>query len=258
MRSLRAGISYHDSAHRFKQLGVDMYFGNGKFVAKDVVQVGDRALKFKKAVIATGTRPAVPNISGLKEAGFYTNETIFNLTKLPKRLGIIGPGPIGCEMAQAFQMFGSQVYLFGRSEHLLRNEDEDAVKILEEQFIKDGIKLMLKSKYIHVKIEKNEKIIVVLRDGKVESIAVDEILVCTGREPNVTGIGLEIAGVKYDKLKGITVNDYLQTTNPNIYAVGDCCFKYKYTHASGNMHGSADYLYRFYCQNCHSKCTLFW
>ena len=143
MRRLRAGISRHDSAHRFRdQLGVDVYLGQAHFLDGESIEVGGTRLVFDRAAICTGARAAVPPIVGLAEAGFLTNETLFNLTQLPPRLAVIGAGPIGCELAQAFARFGSRVTLLQRGPQLLPREDRDAAIVLERFFRRETITLL--------------------------------------------------------------------------------------------------------------------
>jgi mercury(II) reductase len=232
MRRLRAKISYHDSARRFQDLGVDVFLGEGRFSGPDTVEVNGKRLRFKKAVIATGSRPAVPSVDGLVESGFLTNETVFSLTELPRRLAVIGGGPIGCELAQAFRRLGSEVVLFHNASHILNREDDDAAEIVQQAFIRDGIRLILGCKTNRVERNNGDRIIHIECQGKEETIRIDEILVGTGRAPNVEGLNLEKAGVKYDKREGVIVNDQLQTTNPNIYSAGDISLKYKFTHTA--------------------------
>jgi pyruvate/2-oxoglutarate dehydrogenase complex dihydrolipoamide dehydrogenase (E3) component len=232
MRRLRAKISHHDSARRFQDLGVDVFLGDGHFAGPDVVEVNGKTLRFKKGVIATGSRPFVPPIEGLIDAGFLTNETIFSITEQPKRLAVIGGGPIGCELAQAFRRLGSEIYLFHSSSHILNREDGDAAEIIQQSFLRDGIHLILKCKTKRVEKRNGEKIIHIECQEKGETIVVDKILVGVGRTPDVEGLRLEAANVKYDKREGVIVNDYLQTTNPSIYAAGDVSLKYKFTHTA--------------------------
>jgi len=232
MRRLRAKISYHDSAKRFQALGVDVYLGEGRFAGPGMVEVGGKTLRYKKAVIATGTRPAHPAIPGLAESGFLTNETVFSLTERPRRLAVIGGGPIGCELAQAFRRLGCEVILFHSSSHILNREDGDAAEILQQSFIRDGIRLILDCQTKRVEKKNGEKVIHFQCQGNEEGVAVDEILVGAGRAPNVEGLNLESVGVKYDQREGVGVNDRLQTTNPSIYAAGDICLKYKFTHTA--------------------------
>lgn len=227
MRQLRAGISENDSADRFKKLGVDVFLGEASFLDRDRIQVSDRILNFKKAVIATGARARDPEIPGLAEAGYLTNETVFSLTDRPRRLAVIGGGAIGCELAQTFQRLGCEVMLFHKHARLLDREDPDAAELLQQVFLKEGIRVILNCNIDQVRSSPEGKVI----DANGESFVVDEILVGAGRAPNVEGLNLEAVGVNYD-LKGVKVNDYLQTTNPRIYAAGDICMDWKYTHAA--------------------------
>lgn len=232
LRRLRAAISHRDSAHRFKDLGVDVFLGQARFAGRNIVVVSDKSLRFTKAIIATGARPVHPKIRGLSETGFLTNETIFSLVECPERLAVIGGGPIGCEMAQAFQRLGSHVILFHNKNHILDREDADAAEILQERFIKEGIQLVLNSVLREVESVGKKKLIHFEVDGRTNSIEVDEIFVGTGRAPNIEHLNLETAGVSYDARKGVFVNDNLQTTNPDIFAAGDICMNYKFTHAA--------------------------
>jgi pyruvate/2-oxoglutarate dehydrogenase complex dihydrolipoamide dehydrogenase (E3) component len=227
MRKLRAGISENDSAERFQKLGVDVFLGEARFLDAERIQAGDRILKFKKAVIATGARASNPNIPGLAEAGFLTNETIFSLTDRPRRFAVIGGGSIGCEMAQTFQRLGCEVTLFHKNAHLLDREDPEAAEILQQVFLNEGIRVLLNSSIDRVERTPEGKVI----HSNGDRFVVDEILVGAGRAPNVEGLNLEAVGVEYDH-KGVKVNDYLQTTNPRIFAAGDICMDWKFTHAA--------------------------
>ncbi len=232
LRRLRAGISHHDSAQRFKDLGVDVFLGHAAFTGRNTIEVDNKSLHFKKAVIATGARAMHPGIKGLAEAGFLTNETVFSLTERPSRLALIGGGPIGCELAQAFQRLGSQVILFHKNDHILDREDADAAEIIQNRFIKERIRLILNSDLKEVETVNGEKVIHFEVSGKRDSVAVDEILVGAGRAPNVEHLNLEAAGVQYDTRKGFFVDDYLRTTNRAIFAVGDISMSYKFTHTA--------------------------
>jgi pyruvate/2-oxoglutarate dehydrogenase complex dihydrolipoamide dehydrogenase (E3) component len=231
MRKLRAGISHHDSAQRFQKLGIDVFLGAGRFLRNNGIEVGNKTLRYKKAVIATGARAVRPSIEGIEEAGFLTNETVFSLTERPQRLAVIGGGPIGCELAQAFARLGCQVILFHKHSHLLDKEDADAAEIVQNVFIREGIHLVLNSQIERVNKTTEGKTIDFISNGAKQSIIVDEILVGAGRAPNVEGLDLEAVGVEYDR-QGVKVNDYLQTTNPKIYAAGDICMNWKFTHAA--------------------------
>lgn len=242
MRKLRADISPHDSAERFTKLGVDVFLGEASFASTDTVQVGGKTLRYKRAVIATGARAAQPPIPGLAETGYLTNETVFNLTGCPPRLAVVGGGPIGCEFAQAFQRLGSHVTLLHKNAHLLDREDTDAGALLQKVFTREGVAVRLNAQLVRVERNGADKLLHYEAQGKEETIRVDESLAGTGRAPNVEGLNLEAAGVQYDQRKGVLVNDCLQTTNPRIYAVGDVCLTWKFTHA-------ADFSARIVIQN---------
>src|SRR5213594_2971516 len=223
MRKLRADLSPHDSAQRFASLGVDVFLGEARFAGPDTVEVGGQTLRFKRAVIATGARAVDPPIPGLAEAGYLTNETVFNLTQCPARLAVIGGGPIGCELAQAFQRLGSQVSLLHKNAHLLDREDMEAAALVQKALIREGMALRLNANITRVERNGGGKVVCYETQGKEESVVVDEILAGAGRAPNVEGLNLEAVGVRYDPRKGVLVNDCLQTTNPRIYAAGDVC-----------------------------------
>ncbi|QKD83595.1 mercuric reductase [Thermoleptolyngbya sichuanensis A183] len=232
MRKIRAGISHHDSADRFRKLGIDVFLGSAEFVNEGAIAVNGVQLRFKKAVIATGARAVRPKVPGLAEAGHLTNETVFSLTERPNRLAVIGGGPIGCELAQAFHRLGSQVTILHKNSHLLDREDADAAEIVQQQFLREKMQLILDCKLEQVEQTSAGKVIQYSQNGTVHKVVVDEILVGAGRAPNVEGLNLEAVGVKYDPRRGIQVNDYLQTTNPRIYAAGDICMDWKFTHAA--------------------------
>jgi pyruvate/2-oxoglutarate dehydrogenase complex dihydrolipoamide dehydrogenase (E3) component len=238
MRKLRARISRNDSAQRYTKLGVDVYLGSGRFAGSDAIQVegpaGNRTLTFAKAAVCTGARAAAPPTPGLKDAGYLTNETVFSLTDLPPRIGVIGAGPIGCELAQSFARFGSQVYLIEAEHGIMPNEDRDAAGIVEQQMLRDGVTLLCCGKDLLIQKTETGKRFTVDSHGRQYDVTVDEILVGVGRAPNVEGIGLDAVGVEYDK-SGVKVNHRLQTTNPRIYAAGDICSRYKFTHAADAM-----------------------
>lgn len=234
VRRLRATISPHDSAKRFADWGVEVFLGDGRFTGPDRVEVAGQTLQFAKAVIATGGRPAELPIPGLREAGYLTNETVFSLTELPRRLAVIGAGAIGCELAQAFARFGSEVYLIEAEHGILPREDRDAAEIVHESFRRDGIRVLCCGKQLTITRDEAGKHLKVESHDQQYDVVVDEILVGAGRTPNVEGLGLEQAGVKYDHT-GVQVSDHLQTTNARIYAAGDICSKHKFTHVADAM-----------------------
>jgi pyruvate/2-oxoglutarate dehydrogenase complex dihydrolipoamide dehydrogenase (E3) component len=232
LRRIRADISKNDSVERYSELGVDVFLGNGVFKSATSIEVEGKILNFRKAVVATGARAWHPTIPGLEEIGFLTNESVFNLTSLPEHLLVIGGGPIGCELAQAFRRLGAKVTIV-QNDRFLPNEDEDASRILADVFRREGIQVLLHANTLKAEqTESGRKKVVVEVSGKTVEIEADEILIGAGRVPNVEGIGLDVAGVEYDSRKGVIVNDYLRTTNKNIYAAGDCCMAWKFTHAA--------------------------
>ncbi len=248
LREIRSRISKHDSAKRFRdELGVDVFIGEGRFKSANEIEVAGKTLKFKKAVIATGARPFVPPIPGLEEAGYHTNESIFGLTELPARIGIIGGGPIGCELAQSFASLGSQVTLIERSHQFLVREDPDAADILRAALERDGVDVALDTGVGAVESDGDVKRMKLVRGGsnggqtKEDWIEVDAILVGAGRIPNVEGLGLEAVGIETNR-GGIVVDDQLRTANSNVYASGDVCMSTRFTHA-------ADFASRAVIQN---------
>jgi pyruvate/2-oxoglutarate dehydrogenase complex dihydrolipoamide dehydrogenase (E3) component len=232
MRRLRAEISGHDSARRFRDdLGVDVFLGEGRFVAPDAIEVAGRRLSFARCAVCTGARAAAPPIPGLAEAGYLTNETVFSLTELPPRLAVIGGGPIGCELAQAFARFGSRVTVIERGQQILGREDRDAAYVLRKVLLREGVRIELGVKILGAEKRGEERVLRLERDGAAFDLAADAILVGIGRAPNVERLNLEAAGIDYDK-NGIKVNDRMQTSNRRVFAAGDICSKYKFTHMS--------------------------
>lgn len=238
VRELRAGLAPNDSAARFRGLGVDVFLGDGRFTGPDTVEVAGQTLRFARAIIATGARATRPAIPGLAEAGFVTNESVFNLTELPRRLAVLGGGPIGCELGQAFARLGSEVTLVGKEPTLLPREDPDAAAVVATAMRRDGVRLELGREVARVGREGSAKRLL-FTDGT--SLLADEILVSVGRMPNVERLGLDFAGVRHDAT-GVLVDDRLRTSNPRIYAAGDICSRFKFTHA-------ADALARIAIQN---------
>lgn len=232
MRRLRSHISHHDSVKRMTGLGIDVFLGEARFTGRDTMEVEGKTLRFKKAVIATGARAYEPPIPGLKEAGFHTNETIFTLTEKPDHLLVLGGGPIGCELSQAFRRLGSKVTLVEMSKQFLTREDPDASQILLDRFHKEGIDVRLETSLARLEKVNGKKRAYLRQKDQESPIEVDEILVGAGRIPNVEGLNLETVGVAYGEREGIHVDDTLRTTNKRIYAVGDVCLKYKFTHTA--------------------------
>lgn len=229
MRRIRARLSRVDSAARLSADGIDVFFGTARFTSGDSVDVDGIGIRFRKALIATGSRSMLPPIPGLAEAGYLTNETVFDLTELPDSLLVIGGGPIGCELAQAFARFGSRVVIAHRQPLFLPKEERDAAQMVADALARDGVEIHLNTRAVSVRIEGGKKWIDTLNDGSVATIGVDHILTGIGRTPAVTGLGLEAAGVAYDGETGIEVDDFLRTANSRIYAAGDVCLKHQFT-----------------------------
>ncbi len=234
MRRLRAEISRHDSAARFRALGVDVFLGAARFTGPDSIEVGEQTLRFARAVLATGTRPARLDLPGLDAVGYLTNETVFDLTELPRRLVVVGAGPIGCELGQAFRRLGSEVHLVQRGSSLLGKEEPEARSLLRNQLEREGVRLHLGVRAVGAERIDGQTCFLIQGEGEPVRLPADAILVAVGRQANVEDLGLEQAGVAYDRL-GVKVDDFLRTTNRRIYAAGDVCSSYKFTHAADAM-----------------------
>ncbi|HKE04154.1 MAG TPA: mercuric reductase [Blastocatellia bacterium] len=235
MRRLRARISPNDSVARFRnEFGVDVYLGDAMFAGPDEIEVDGKRLKFDRAVIATGGRPLELPIPGLKETGYFTNETIFKLTELPRRLIVIGGGAVGCELAQAFLRFGSQVTIVNDVAQILPREDADAAEIIHRQLEREGATIINEAQITRLWLRGADKALAYSRNGHESEVLCDAILSAAGRAPNIEGLNLEAAGVNYSS-DGVIVDDYLRTSNPRIYAAGDVCSKFKFTHAADAM-----------------------
>jgi pyruvate/2-oxoglutarate dehydrogenase complex dihydrolipoamide dehydrogenase (E3) component len=230
IRRLQARMSRADSAWRLRDHGVDVYFGAARFAGPTRVTVAGTVLAFKKALIATGARPMTPAIPGLIEAGYWTNENVFDLSAAPRRLLVIGGGPLGCELAQAFCRLGSQVIIAQDDPMFLAGEERDAAQILSASLARDGLEIHLNTQVVAVRRQGEQKVVDLVSDDAKTSVCVDEILTGIGRAPNVEYMDLEAARVEYDTTTGIRVNDFLQTTNARIYAAGDVCLVHKFTH----------------------------
>ncbi len=235
MRRLRAQLSPHDSAARFRDLGVDVYLGEARFTGPHALEVDGQSLSFRKAVIATGARASAPPIDGLDQVAYLTNETIFSLTERPRRLGVIGAGPIGCELGQTFAQLGSEVLIVESRHGILQKEDADCSQVVQAAMERDGVRLLCCGKQVRVRPAEESGVRLTLEShehGYDE--VVDRLLVAVGRAPNVEGLDLEAAGVDYTK-RGVTVDDRLRTSNPDVFAAGDICSRYKFTHAADAM-----------------------
>jgi len=232
MRRIQAHLGRGASAPQLSEAGVDVYFGEARFAGRDTVSVAGETLRFRKALIATGARAMTPPIPGLAEAGYLTNENVFNLTECPPRLLVMGGGPLGCELAQAFCRFGAHVIIAQNDPTFLPNEERDAAQVLSDALARDGVEIHLNTSAVAVRMEGARKIVDLASEDNKFSVSVDEILAGIGRAPNVENLNLEAAGVRYDTHIGIRVDDFLRTSNPRIYAAGDVCLEHKFTHTA--------------------------
>ena len=238
LRQVRARISQHDSVERFTTTyGVEVHLGEARFLNRETIEVDGRRLHFSRAIVASGGRPSIPVIPGLEEAGYETNETIFGRTTLPDQLVVLGAGPVGCELAQAFQRFGSQVTMIEPQRRILPREDPEISQILADRLHREGVRLHLGTRPVRVERTAEGKRRIHLPsetgDGEIQ-IECDTILVATGRAPHLEGLCLERAEIAFSAA-GIQVNDLLQTTNKRVYAAGDVCSAHKFTHAADAM-----------------------
>jgi pyruvate/2-oxoglutarate dehydrogenase complex dihydrolipoamide dehydrogenase (E3) component len=238
MRRIRSEISGHDGAARFRDLGVDVFLGQGAFSGGDTVEVEGRTLRFRRAVIATGSRAAVPPIPGLEDAGFRTNETLFSLTELPRRLVVLGGGPIGCEMAQSFARFGSEVTLLESMDRILPRDDPEAAAMVARALASDGVRIRCAVRVTGVAVRGGSRVVTYESGGGSVSVEADEVLVAAGRLPNVDGLGLEHASVSFHGSTGVVTDARMRTTNRAVYAIGDVAVgamdapRFAFTHAA--------------------------
>ncbi len=219
-------IQQHDDPERFRSYGCEVLFGGAEFIDAHRVRVNDEVIRGRRIVIATGSRPFIPPIEGLEEAGFVTNENVFALRELPGRLVVLGGGPIGVELAQAFARLGSQVTIVERLPHLLPQEDPELSDALRELLVAEGIHVHTETSADRVRVTGDNR--VVECSGNL-SLAADQLLVAVGRRPSLDGLNLEAAGVVYDT-SGIGVDARMRTSNKHIFACGDVCGPYPFTH----------------------------
>ncbi|MGW5361963.1 FAD-dependent oxidoreductase [Actinopolymorpha pittospori] len=227
VRRMRSLSSSNDAVEMAEQAGVEVYLGHTHFTAPNAMEVEGRVLRFRKAVIATGSDPVVPPIEGLRTGDYLTNETVFSLTQLPARLVVIGSGPLGCELAQAFRRLGAEVDLVSRPSTLLANDEPEVGELIRRRFEQEGIRLHLGFEAVRAGAG---RLLVRGPDGT-RDLPYDALLLGTGRKANVEHLDLEAAGVHVAR-DGVEVDEYLCTSNPDIYAAGDATFPQKFTHAA--------------------------
>lgn len=237
MRAVRAAISPHDSAQRLRDLGVDVFFGAAQFNGRESLEVSGATLRFRRAVIATGARVSAPTVRGLEAVRYLTHESVWSLTTQPRRLAVLGGGPIGCELAQAFARLGTRVAVIHPHAEILDKEDADAAAVVRAALERDGVEFQLGVRVGAVSTDASGLLFL---DAASEPF--DALLVATGRKPNVDRLGLESAGVALTPEGKLQVDDRLQTTNSRIFAAGDVCLHDQFTHA-------ADFSARLVVQN---------
>ncbi len=229
MRARRAKIAPNDSQERFESLGVDVFRGEAHFISPHEVEVDGQKLRAKNFVIATGSRARIPKIEGIDQVPYFTNETIFDeLTDKPDSMIVLGGGPIGCELGQALSRLGVRISIVQRGAQLLPPEDPDVAEFMQQRFAAEGIDVRLNANATRVSLQ-DGKITLEFREGA--SITADALLISIGRTPNLRALGLEAAGVEYDE-HGVKANEYLQTSQPHIYAAGDITNRLKFTHTA--------------------------
>jgi len=232
MKQIARRIGGYHSHERMRRIGVEVHLGAARFTDGRTLSVDGRSIRFRNAMIATGacTRPA--NIPGLIEGSYYTSESIFGLTELPRRLGVVGGGPLGCELAQAFCRMGSEVIIFQNDAKFLPLEERDAAQTLAQSMARDGVDIRLNTRVVGARVTGSGVTLVTENYQTRREVSVDRVLVSVGRLPYADGLGLGAAGVAWDAERGVVVDDFLRTSNPHIYAAGDVCLQDKYTHVA--------------------------
>jgi dihydrolipoamide dehydrogenase len=228
-------IEPHDSVERYTKLGVDCVQGEAKILSPYEVKVGDKVITTKNIIIASGARPFVPPISGLDQIDYLTSDNLWSLKEQPKRLLVMGGGPIGCELAQSFQRLGTEVTLVDMADRLMPREDKDVSAYILDVFQKEGVRVLLNQQIVGFK-KTNEGGVAQLKNITAETeVAFDKVMVAVGRKANTDNLGLEELGIELAKPGTINVDDYLRTKYPNIYACGDVAGPYQFTHTAAHQ-----------------------
>jgi pyruvate/2-oxoglutarate dehydrogenase complex dihydrolipoamide dehydrogenase (E3) component len=238
VRDVIDSITLYENAEAYQKLGIDVYFGKNHFVSKNILAVNGNELFSKYFIICTGSSAQVPPVDGLKDIPYLTNKNFWDQTTLPKRVLILGAGPIGIELGQALQRLGSEVWITMRSDRILQKEDPGMAGEMKKILQSDGVQFLDNTTVLGFKKENSHIIARYTRNGSEQELVVDVVVVATGRKPNTGELNLENAGVEYGK-EGILVNDELKTTADNIYACGDVIGKYLFTQAASFYAGIA-------------------
>lgn len=232
LRKLEERVGRYHSLARLARLGIDVYFGTAGFLDRHTLANDAVRVKFRKALIATGAHSTAPGIPGLAEGSYLTSESIFDLQQLPAHLAVVGGGPLGCELAQAFCRLGARVTIVQDEAKFLPKEERDAAQILAQAMARDGVSIMLNTRVVAAELQGGEVRLVTENYKTRGQVVADRVLVSVGRVPQVQGLGLEAGGVRFDAENGVAVDAFLRTSNPNIYAAGDVCMTHKYTHVA--------------------------
>ncbi len=232
LRAVQERIGVHDSPERFKKMGVEVIIGQGRFIDKNTFEVNGERLYGRRFIIATGSSPVMLPIPGLKESGALTNETALRLKDLPETIAILGAGPIGLEFAQAFSRLGSKVTVIEKQEQILPREDKEVADTLFKILTAEGVKIDVCTEIKNVRSEGGKKVLSASCPTGDKAYEAKEVMIAIGRAPNVDGLGLEAAGVAYDRHKGIQVDNTLRTSQRHIYACGDVVGHYAFTHVA--------------------------
>lgn len=232
MRDIQAEIGKNDDPERFRKMGVEVMFGNGSFTGPNEFEIKGEKIRGRRFIIATGSRPVMPPVPGLKESGALTNETALELESLPRTIAILGAGPIGIEFAQVFSRLGSKVIVIEKMGQILPREDKELSDALSEILVAEGIKIDVCTEIKEVRREGEKKNISARCSTGDKTYEADEVMSAMGRAPNVEGLNLEAAEVEYDRRKGIKVDAALRTSQKHIYACGDVVGHYAFTHVA--------------------------
>jgi len=235
VQSVISKIEPHDSVERFENLGVECIQGQAKIKSPWTVEVNGKILSTRNIIIATGARPFVPPIKGIDQVDYLTSDNLWGIRELPKHLVVLGGGPIGCELTQAFARLGSQVTQVEMLPRIMIREDEEIASMVTKRFQEEGVDIRTEHIAKEVVIRDNRKYLICEHDNKTIEIEFDEILVAVGRAANTSGFGLEELGVELNLNKTIRVNEKLQTSLPNIYACGDVAGPYQFTHTAAHQ-----------------------
>lgn len=258
LRRIVNRVSRKMSPEELRDDKIDLFFGPARFLSADTIEIDGQNLRFCRALIATGSRARTPDVRGLDDVGYLTNENVFDLKALPKRLMVIGGGPLGCELAQAFCRLGAQVILVHSEAKFLPGEERDAAQLLSDSLARDGVEIRLNTMAVCARSVNGAKEVDLESNASKSTFTVDEILTGIGRLPNVEGLDLEKAGIRYDSKVGIEVDDFLRTSNKRVYAAGDVCLPYKYTHTARASAGIAVLNALFFGRHRFSNLTIPW